>query len=183
MSVISKQLLSLHWQQAGRLWDGVPAGYYVARRPDGVEVAQARCSYVDGTGEHQLQSDIYELVREADQAPTPSVLDTSRPVSVRDAFSPDALAERVAKATEARIRMKPNQRSPLDMEKIARELQNDGAYKEHAWQLEVQRNAQRKADSDQAVAFLLQLDPEFLTDEQCAQLGKVLAHIAERGKS
>lgn len=175
-----KPKVPMEWVEAVRAFDGVPAGYWTAFMPNGVEVAQAKARYFDGE-EHELKSEIYELVREADMKPTPSLL--GAPVSIRDALSHEAREERIVAATLARERMKPNQRSPLDMEKIARELQNDGQYKERAWQMQQERRAQRKAASDQAVTFLLQLDPEFLSDEQCAQLGKVLAHISERGKS
>lgn len=164
----------LSWQQVYHT-ESWPGGYAVALRPDGVEVAMAQSVFMDETGEHELHSPVFELVRAADPRPTPSLL--GAPVSIRDALSPEAAAERMAAYAIARHSLKPNQRSPRDMERIARELAHDAKLQEHAYQLRKERLLARRAASDQAVAFLLELNPEFISPEQRAQLGKLLTFL------
>jgi len=149
----------------GELQYETPAGYRVRRMDDGREIVQAY-AYVETDRLHEWFSDEYELCREADIQPAPSM---AGPYSLR-AHTQEGAVDRAVKATIARERMGPNARSPLDMKYIAANLQRE-AWQEHSrWQkLQEERHFRRMA-TERMVKSLLEIDLEFVSPEQRAAL-------------
>ncbi len=168
MTTKPKDLLTWTQQQDARF--GSPLNWYAAIRPDGIEVGQVRAPYQDADGDHELKSDIYEIVRAAD----------ATPVNANDFINP--LREQQARemaAAVARSHLTDRQKSPSDMDSLSRSLSNDALYRTRRWEREVEQQLERKAKSDQAIDFLLQIDWQFVTGEQHDKLLKLLGKILQ----
>lgn len=119
------------------------------RLKDGRHEAQAWASVYDGT---ELTSDIYGLFPEADPEPSPSLYDgLALPMA---AYTMEAKFERATRAARARALMRVNERSPLDMIGLARELGQEARHRAAEYEQEqAKQAAQAKIDAEDIALF------------------------------
>jgi len=125
--------------------DGSNNGVSQRLTAEGVLEAQAWVWCYTDT-EERLESPVYRLRPEADvQQFDPT--DPRTPVSTWQ-LSIEAAEARAARRAAARATMGPNDRSPLDMIQICRELQAEARGKERVWQKQVEAfEEQRRRDA------------------------------------
>lgn len=133
------------------------------RLKDGRHEGQAWAAVFDGS---ELTSDVYGLVPEADPEPSPSMYDgLTLPMAE---YSMQAKFERATRAATARALLHVDERSPLDMVGIARELGKEAQRRAHAYEQEqAKQAAQAKQDAeDMALAARVRRGMELLDKEQ-----------------
>lgn len=153
----------------GELQYDVPAGYRVRTDASGREIAQAY-AYVETDRLHEWFSEEYELVRAADVQIGAS---RSGVHAVRE-YGHDAAVERAVAAALARSRMTENQRSPLDMKKIAADLQFEAASEQRRWNILQEKQALVRKHTQDTVTLLLGIELQYVSAEQRDALSALL---------
>lgn len=129
--------------------DGFRNGIHQRRREDGRIEAQAWAVAITDH-EQALTSDVYILREDADEKSFMPV--GSNVFPVRE-LTNAAAAERATRVALARASMKPDERSPIDMIKIAQDLRKRAERIERDWKLEQDRLAEEKRLDEEAIAL------------------------------